>query len=64
MAENDTKYIILEKDNSYSLQEAVNEKIAEGWKPCGGLVVMRYTYGEYEEVEWLWSQAMVKDSAA
>jgi hypothetical protein len=49
------KYKIVESQNRYDLVEKVNDSIAEGWKPQGG-VNMLYHSGYKES----WAQAMVK----
>ena len=32
------QYIIVKKGTTEDLQEAVNEKIADGWEPVGGII--------------------------
>lgn len=35
-----TEYIILETDSHYSLQDKVNQAIAKGWEPLGGIAAL------------------------
>ena len=57
------EYYICAENGLGKLQESVNKKIAEGFKPQGGVAVIRYTASEDEHSikhDWMWSQAMTK----
>jgi len=45
--------------------DRVNLKMAEGWKPIGGIAgqnfIRDWSPTSTEMVHWLWAQAMVKD---
>lgn len=49
------QYDILESDSAANLSRLVNARIAEGWEPLDGLVVIRRA----QDV-WLYAQAMLK----
>ncbi|SVE49759.1 uncharacterized protein METZ01_LOCUS502613 [marine metagenome] len=50
------KYKIVEKQSGFSLEREVNKMIKEGWKPQGGLQIVRDNY----DIEKIY-QAMVKE---
>ena len=50
------KYKIVEEQSKFSLEREVNKIIKEGWKPQGGLQIVRDNY-EHER----FFQAMVKE---
>jgi hypothetical protein len=49
-------YHIVESSNRYDLATEVNDWIAAGWKPQGGVALVYHS--AYKET---WAQAMVKD---
>lgn len=51
-------YRILEADSTYELEKLVNDKISSGWKPIGGVSIIR---GLTEDT---FIQAIVRDSDA
>ena len=56
------KYRVISTDNKADFIDLVNEAIAEGWQPHGGVSVVRYeaSYMFDNDVCWLWAQAMTK----
>lgn len=60
-------YRVLEGDSPRELREQVEELLADGWVPIGGVSVLRWTYelhdGDYETA-WRYTQAMVKPRAS
>lgn len=48
------KYVIVAKDYSFDLEDAVNKRIEMGYKPQGGIFV----------VHGLWCQAMIRETEA
>ena len=57
------KYQVLTADDSDSLERIVNEVIADGWTPHGGLSVAVWSYEDRHGAnytEWQFAQAMVK----
>lgn len=40
----ESQYIIIEANSTFSLQEAVNKKIKEGYQPMGGVDVKLESY--------------------
>lgn len=60
---NEPRYTIMTGAGAEELAYAVNEAIASGWLPQGGVTVTHRTYEiagqNYYETEWTWAQAMV-----
>ncbi|MCP4750419.1 MAG: DUF1737 domain-containing protein [Proteobacteria bacterium] len=58
------EYEIVEAVDSDGLTEEVNSMLKQGWKPQGGVNVLRYEYEvegkEGKEVSYLYSQALVR----
>jgi hypothetical protein len=52
------KYRILEKSSAYKLQIEVNELIAQGWRPQGGVTI------DSQGMSESFLQAMVKEEQA
>lgn len=53
------KYKLLESDSDALLEQVVNDHIAEGWQPLGGVSVVRWEdAGGY--TAWQYTQAMVR----
>jgi hypothetical protein len=50
------KYKIVETSNSYDLATEVNDWIAAGWKPQGGVAIVYHS-----AYKGAWVQAMVKE---
>jgi hypothetical protein len=58
------EYYICAENGLGKLQESVNEKIKQGFKPQGGIFAMRYAVEEtheYTKHEWMWAQAMTRN---
>jgi hypothetical protein len=57
-------YMIAIEGSTSDLAETVKEHMATGWRPQGGVAVMRYQVENdrkgYSESEWVWAQALVK----
>ena len=49
-----TRYKIVSSSNQYELAERVNEQMAAGWQPQGGVYFVRAGLSD------LWVQAMVR----
>lgn len=58
-----TRYWILESECAQELIAQVNQWIADGWKPLGGLVMTCSMDAEGERY-WWHAQAMIKTEAA
>ena len=67
------KYQILECDTAAELTDAVTELLSQGWKPQGGVSVLRIA-ADYKirpghlptgsGVRWVWLQAMIHETTS
>lgn len=55
------KYRIIESEDSDRLESLVNQAMADGWIPQGGVCAVRYQYESHGDTQsaWWYSQAMV-----
>jgi len=58
-------YMIVSADTETELQRLVNGNIKEwGWQPLGGVHSVYWVSEPEDELQWDWSQAMVKYESA
>lgn len=58
-----TKYKMISRGDDWSrFEEAINEAIAEGWEPLGGVCAVHLPYADYDRNTEFY-QAMVKREA-
>lgn len=57
------QYTVVTGNGSTNLSEEVNRLIAEGWKPFGGISMVRVdtTTGNVQTVGYAFAQAMIKE---
>jgi hypothetical protein len=60
----DTDYTIVEDDTSSGLSSKVNNLLARGWEPAGGVSVSHYRENPEDAEQELWAQALVRRPGA
>lgn len=55
-----TEYKILNAERPTELQQQVNQHIAQGWVPCGGVAACYIQDADPFNDQMIWAQAMTK----
>lgn len=60
MNDSSLEYIIVEGDSASVLQDIINNLIRMGWRPIGGVAVVRWQH-ERGAPQWNYTQAMTRE---